>query len=170
MSSDLASFVTQNMTMVSGMTEDQMEMIDTYVDHHAGGLYVLWRDLGEENLSVKAHDSWGGDDEIVVLFYDADVPVRERVIYFAASEGEEAFDKFLTATSADLVEEVEPEQVALYVEEKSVPVATIGLWTKGIVETLRGPHPWIPGADFIANPGLAEHLAKATEQFFAEKD
>jgi hypothetical protein len=37
-----------------------------------------------------------------------------------------------------------------------------------VVANLRGDHPWIPGADFIANPGLAEKLADFIEGLDAE--
>lgn len=46
------------------------------------------------------------------------------------------------------------------------------LWCEGmsrdqrlnlIVQTLLAPNPWIPGADFISVPGLAEYLAECIE-------
>jgi hypothetical protein len=46
---------------------------------------------------------------------------------------------------------------ALYGPEK--PFSPTAADLDGVAHNMRGPHPWIPGATFHMNPGLAEDLA-----------
>lgn len=99
--SDTERFLRQNETFAADLTEEDVATVQLYAEHHAGGLYVLWRDL-EDGLSVKTHDSWGGDTDIVVHIYDAEDPDLQRERYFTS--GHEALACFLSATTDDLTD------------------------------------------------------------------
>ena len=62
------AFLAQNPLCAEGLT---VEQIEDHTAPHSGGLVVLLRGLGDGVL-VKMHDSWGGDEEIVVHRYDPD--------------------------------------------------------------------------------------------------
>lgn len=93
-------FLAQNDLFREGLTEDDYEMVHAFADHHAGGLIVLWRPFDVDGLSVKAHDSWGGDDDIVVHVYDSEDPDRQWMRFF--DNGHDALNAFLSVTEADL--------------------------------------------------------------------
>lgn len=88
--SDTEIFVRQNPRTCLTIEHDQ---IDEYVSHHAGGLRVMDRWVDDKRI-VKMHDSWGGEDSVVVHVYDpenADDP-DEIVKHF--STGAAAFEYF----------------------------------------------------------------------------
>jgi hypothetical protein len=94
---DAERFLTQNEDFATTLTPDDMEAVEQHAEHHAGGLYVLWRWLGDD-WSVKAHESWGGPDEdgrnMVVHVYNVEDPDHDTVTYFRT--GHEAVAAFLT--------------------------------------------------------------------------
>lgn len=69
---DWNAFVEQNTEFMVGLS-DTSEMVQ-YAGHHSGGLVVLSRpiEIDGQDLYVKAHDSWGGEHEVVVHIYDPD--------------------------------------------------------------------------------------------------
>lgn len=96
-------FLAQNDDAAKGLTDAELETVEQYAEHHAGGLFVLWRyverTVDGPDLSVKMHDSWGGDDEegrgIVVHVYSTDDDSHDVVNYYAT--GTEAVAAFLAA-------------------------------------------------------------------------
>lgn len=89
------AFLDQNTVFARDLTEDDRATVGLYAQHHAGGLFVLWREL-EGTLNVKAHDDWGGDTEAVVHVYDSEDPDVSMVSFFTS--GHEALAEFLAAT------------------------------------------------------------------------
>lgn len=94
------SFFAQNEAFARGLTEYEQAVVRDYADHHAGGLIVLFRYLDEPDLCVKAHDSWGDVDSIVVHVYDPEDPDRDWMAFF--DSGSEALAAFLNVTFDDL--------------------------------------------------------------------
>lgn len=100
---DAERFLAQNDDAARGLTDDELATVEQYAEHHAGGLFVLWRYIERTvdgpDLSVKMHDSWGGDDgegrNIVVHVYSTDDDSVDVVNYYAT--GSEALAAFLTA-------------------------------------------------------------------------
>lgn len=101
---DARAFLAQNDDAARGLTDAELTTVEMYAEHHAGGLYVLWRyieDMADkpEGLCVKMHDSWGGDDgegrNIVVHVYSTEDDSHDVVNYYAT--GVEAIAAFLTA-------------------------------------------------------------------------
>lgn len=92
------AFLSQNDAFAEGLTEDDLATVEEYAEHHAGGLFVLWRYV-DDNLSVKAHDSWGGADdeghECIVHVYSTEDDSHDVVNYYAT--GHEALEAFLAA-------------------------------------------------------------------------
>lgn len=91
-------FLSQNDVFAADLTDDDRETVEEYAEHHAGGLYVLWRDLGD-GLSVKAHDDWGEGETAIVHVYDSENPDRDDVVFFTS--GHQALEVFL-AMNLDL--------------------------------------------------------------------
>jgi hypothetical protein len=72
MSDDLNRFIEQNpLTMAGFGPNDDLDAMEEYVTHHAGGLVVLLRHLGDGRC-VKLHDSWSDEEGVVVHTYDPD--------------------------------------------------------------------------------------------------
>lgn len=75
MNTELDNFLRQNTRCAKDMDEDDRATAQMYAEHHAGGLFVLMRDVGE-GWYVKMHDSWGDDEDtagigtIVVHMYN----------------------------------------------------------------------------------------------------
>lgn len=100
---DGKNFVAQNTFFVTDLTDADHTTIDSYAEHHAGGLVVLGRHI-DPVWYVKAHDTWGpGTPEepgdIVVHLYrvedDEDGEDEEQVLYFTS--GTAALAAFLNA-------------------------------------------------------------------------
>lgn len=95
---DARRFLGQNEEFAESLTPADLEVVDLYAEHHAGGLFVLWRWISDD-LSVKAHESWGGDDEegngMVVHVYSTEDDSVDIVNYYAT--GHEAVHAFLLA-------------------------------------------------------------------------
>lgn len=89
-------FLAQNDEFASSLTTEDLEVVENYAEHHAGGLFVLWRWLGDD-WCVKAHESWGGDDgegrNMVVHVYNTEDPDHDTVTFYAT--GHEAVAAFL---------------------------------------------------------------------------
>lgn len=66
-------FLEQNDAALTGLTAEDVETVDFYAEHHAGGLYVVGGRMPDGRY-VKAHDTWGDPDdgEVVVNAYDPD--------------------------------------------------------------------------------------------------
>jgi len=103
-SHDVRAFLDQNPDSVADLNTADLDTLDQYAEHHAGGLYVLWRYIEDtegkpEGLAVKMHDSWGGDDgqgrTIVVHVYSTEDDRHNVVNYY--STGTEALAAFLAA-------------------------------------------------------------------------
>ena len=100
---DAEAFIAQNPDAARDATLDTIDAIEQYAEHHAGGLYVLWRYVERTfdgpDLSVKMHDSWGGPDEqgrnIVVHVYSTEDDSHDVVNYYAT--GSEALAAFFAA-------------------------------------------------------------------------
>lgn len=86
-------FARQNERFVAGLSGEEANELDGYAEHHAGGLYVLLRQL-DEHTFVKAHDSWD-DDTVVVHVYETDGLERSAVRKYATGSG--ALRNFLEA-------------------------------------------------------------------------
>lgn len=100
MSAEMArKFLEQN-----PLIAEQLEVADveSYVAHHAGNLIVLYGFTAQGD-SVKMHESWGGDDVIVVHVYDTEDDQRDVVLdYDHARDALEAFTMILEAPVAHL--------------------------------------------------------------------
>lgn len=98
---DARAFLEQN--EIAAATLTVME-IAPYAEHHCGGLFVLGCPVGSDRYA-KLHDSWGGEDTVVLHIYnpdfefagegDDDFDPDETVQHF--DTGREAFAAFLLA-------------------------------------------------------------------------
>lgn len=77
-------FAEQNPDVMRGLAGEDLETVDRYSNHHAGGMWAISRDL-EDDWQVKCHDTWGDpeDGAIVVHVYDPEDDTHEHVAYFA---------------------------------------------------------------------------------------
>lgn len=91
-------FLEQNEDASTGLTEGDLAAVVAHAEHHAGGLFVLWRPL-EDGLSVKMHDDWGGDEGVVVNTYDSEDPDMDAVEFF--DNGHDALARFLEVTGLE---------------------------------------------------------------------
>lgn len=87
-------FAEQNPDFMRGLSGEELNELDGLAEHHAGGLYVIAREVSD-NLYVKAHDTWGDDGPVVVHVYDPDNPERQAVRSYATGSG--ALRNFLEA-------------------------------------------------------------------------
>lgn len=100
---DAERFLAQNEDVAAVLDDDDLATIDQYAEHHAGGLYVLWRYIERTvdgpDLAVKMHDSWGGDDgegrNIVVHVYSTEDDSHDVCNFYET--GHEALAAFLAA-------------------------------------------------------------------------
>jgi len=97
------AFLAQNEDVAAVLDPDDLATIDLFAEHHAGGLFVLWRPIERlvdgPDLSVKMHDSWGGDDgegrNIVVHVYSTEDDSHDVCNFYET--GHEAIAAFLAA-------------------------------------------------------------------------
>jgi len=102
-SHDVRAFLDQNPDSVADLNTADLDTLDQYAEHHAGGLFVLWRPIERlvdgPDLSVKMHDSWGGDDgegrNIVVHVYSTEDDSHDVCNFYET--GHEAIAAFLAA-------------------------------------------------------------------------
>lgn len=91
---DLIRFLEQNELAADTITPEQLATLENgFAEHHAGGLFVLIRRVGERYL--KLHDSWGDENMVVLHCYDPGSPddPSEVEVYF--KDGRTAVDAFL---------------------------------------------------------------------------
>lgn len=90
---DAAAFLRQNPLAARTLSDD--DVLD-WAGHHAGGLVVLQSYLADgSGYFAKLHDSWGGDPNIVVHWYDPDdIDAVDNVEEFG-DDGVAARDRFL---------------------------------------------------------------------------
>lgn len=85
------------------------EAIDQWSQHYSGGLVVLAAPMGEQGEDgepqcwMKLHDSWGGEDDVVVHIYSADASGDVDVV-FHFDTGDRALAFFEFAMEALSVE------------------------------------------------------------------
>lgn len=84
-------FIDQNELTAKTVTAAEVE---GWVEHHAGGLYVLISPLAGGRY-VKMHDSWGDDGKVVVHTYHPDVEDGETDSEDYFDTGREAYLHFL---------------------------------------------------------------------------
>ncbi len=90
------AFLDQNPRAAATLTStDQLEAVDDFAEHHAGGLIVLFR-YTEDGRCMKMHDSWGDEDTVVVHTYDPDNPEDPAETVQSFTSGTDALAAFLT--------------------------------------------------------------------------
>lgn len=94
--SDLEIFLNQNPLTAASLTPEQLEAIEPYAEHHAGGLFVLGKHL-EGDRYAKVHDSWGDDGSVVLHAYDPDEPDDPAETITEYATGHEAIVAFLSS-------------------------------------------------------------------------
>lgn len=93
---DTRRFLEQNTLAAGDLDEDDLETVRDHAEHHAGGLYVLWRPIDDE-WSVKLHDSWGDSEHIVVHTYRPFGDDLEDDVILEFTSGHAALEAFLGA-------------------------------------------------------------------------
>lgn len=93
MTTDAELFLRQNERFAADLAPEDVATLELYAEHHAGGLFVLGRPL-DDGRYVKAHDSWGDDESIVVHAYDPDDSDADDVEEYFTS-GRKALAAFL---------------------------------------------------------------------------
>lgn len=95
---DWVRFAKQN-PHTANVTPEVLVDLMPYASHHAGGLYVLQRDVtvNGRDLQVKLHDTWGdtgeNGEQIVLHIYDPDGP--DAQVQHMYHTGNKAAGRFL---------------------------------------------------------------------------
>lgn len=97
-SNDARAFLEQNTLCAADLTEDDIEAVIFYAEHHCGGASVLAR-AGLGHRAIKMHDSWGPDENVVVHIYETDGDDPDDEVYPFTS-GHEALAFFLSLDRA----------------------------------------------------------------------
>lgn len=92
---DAERFLAQNTLVAESITDADTKAVEDFAEHHAGGLYVLGRPVGDGRY-IKLHDSWGDDEMIVVHAYDPNDQDDESESETYYANGSDAVAAFLT--------------------------------------------------------------------------
>lgn len=87
------AFLEQNPNFAQGLTNSDLMNVALFAEYHSGNLIVLSRYLNG-TMWVKAHDSWGDEDNPVVHMYDASDPDGFYMVA-ECDNGHEAIRTFL---------------------------------------------------------------------------
>lgn len=141
-------FLIQNDTAACDLTDEDRETVEAYAEHHAGGLYVLGREVrpAPDRVYVKMHDDWGDGEQVVVHTYnpdyDGDAPDGdpvERVEFF--DSGHAALARFLTVgdepDAARIVEQLRLRDVNAHVNGDLGPTEVEVYLTGGTLNACR---------------------------------